>query len=634
MTKYRTCRFALLPLALLSLSPAAMAALEPYGVAVQSYPEPSSTLIKWSSDAPAVTSFRVERRVPAGAWGLVASVGDSTRSVADTALNAGTLYEYRVLALRPGGPGGGYASNLSTYVPPPSSTTAVGYDLAAVPRKFDAQPMNSTSVYLSWQDVTSDETGFKIERRPAGGAWSLATTAAANTQRYRDNGLAAGTSYEYRISALRPVGTALTSGVVGAATPAAGANKIFFIDGANGDDSWSGSEQQPWRTLNKAATALVPGQTVLVRWNATPYTRNNYYAIAVISQQGDANNWTTFKAYPGERPKLRSTYGVNHHGFEVRDARYVVIDGFEVEGHLQQITTAVADQENANAQTGGSVGPITDSNGISVTNLSRHIVVRNNVVHDHPGGGIIANDTDYVTVEYNRVYNTSWHSPYGTSGISYLTSRDADSSTGYRQIVRGNIVSGVQNLYPCKCFGFAQQTDGNGIIIDSQNKFGYTGKTLISNNIVFSNGGRGIHMLNSSNIDVFFNTASLNSQIAITGEGEITVDKADAVRVWNNILVARSDRPANLVRNSTNVDVNHNVVKGGNGFTSTGATGNRLNTDPRFAQGTDTAAYSLRGDSPALNTAGGGALGAGTADVFRAPRTRSGATDVGAVESF
>jgi parallel beta-helix repeat protein len=615
---------------------AAQAAVsEPYNVLVTSYPGITSSLIRWSSDAPAVTSFKVERRLPNGLWSQVALVGDATRSVADSGLAANTLYEYRVLAIRPGGPGGGYASTTYAFAAPPSTTTTYGYDAAVIPRKFDAQPMSPTDIYLSWEDVSTDETGFLIERRLAGGSWGTATTAPAGTLRYRDTGLAPGSSYEYRISALRPVGSAVTSAVVKASTPAVGEDKIFFVDGVRGDDNWPGSEGQPWRTIQHAADMLMPGQTVLVRWTATPYTRSNYYAIVVIQQQGDSNNYTTFKAYPGERPKLRSTYGVNYHGFEVKGGQYVVIDGFEVEGHLKDITSAVADQENASAQAGGSIGPITDSNGISVDNGAHHVIVRNNAVHDHPGGGINSIQSDYVTVEYNRVYNTSWYSPYGTSGISYLQSANADTNTStYRQVIRGNIVSGAQNLYPCKCYQFRQQTDGNGIIMDTFNSSGYTGKTLVSNNIVFNNGGRGIHVLKSSNVDVFFNTAVRNGQIAITGEGEVTVDQSNGVRAWNNILVSRSDRPSNLVRSATAVDFNYNIVFGGNGFTGTGASGNRLNTDPRFAQGQDVDAFRLRGDSPALNSAGGGGEGVATLDVYRALRTRSGATDVGAAESF
>lgn len=633
-TVVKYCRLALCCLVLLHAGLAQAAVSEPYNVLVTSYPGVSSALIRWDADSPAVSSFKVERRLPAGMWSPVATVGNTVYSAPDGGLAAGTLYEYRVLALRPGGPGGGYASTTYSFATPPSTTTTFGYDAAVIPRKFDAQPMSATEIYLSWEDASTDATGFLIERRLGSGAWGTVTTAAATLRRYRDTGLAAGSAYEYRISVLRPVGTAVTSSTVKASTPAAGPAKIFFVDGANGNNAWPGTESQPWATLQYAANQLTPGQTVLVRWTATPYTRNNYYAIVVIGQQGDANNYTTFKAYPGERPKLRSTYGVNYHGFEVNAAQFVVIDGFEIEGHLQDITTTVADQENANAQAGGSIGPITDSNGITVDNGAHHIIIRNNLVHHHPGGGINSLSSDYVNIEYNRVYNTSWYSPYGTSGISYLTPVNADNYTsGYRQTVRGNIVSGVQNLYPSKAFHYIQPTDGNGIILDTFQQNGYNGKTLVTDNIVFDNGGRGIHLLRTSNADVFFNTTVRNSQIAITGEGEITVDKSSDVRVWNNILVSRTDRPSNLVRASTLIDINYNIVFGGNGFTGTGATGNRLNTDPRFAQGQDIYAFKLRGDSPALNTAGGG-LSVQPFDAYRAPRTRSGLTDVGAAESF
>jgi hypothetical protein len=58
------------------------------------------------------------------------------------------------------------------------------------------------TVTLSWSDPSGSETGFVLERRPAGGGafWSNRVAVAANTTNYTEYGVAAG-NYEYRVSA-------------------------------------------------------------------------------------------------------------------------------------------------------------------------------------------------------------------------------------------------------------------------------------------------------------------------------------------------------------------------------------------------------------------------------------------------
>src|SRR5206468_1146138 len=108
---------------------------------------------------------------------------------------------------------------------------------------------------------------------------------------------------------------------------------------------------------------------------------------------------------------------------------------------------------------------------------------------------------------------------YGTSGISFLTSTNVGTdTTNYRQIVRGNAVSSVRNDYPCQCDSYKSKTDGNGIIVDTLRKGGYTGRTLIENNLVFQNGARGIHVFNSANVDIFNNTTDQNGQVTETAQ--------------------------------------------------------------------------------------------------------------------
>jgi parallel beta-helix repeat protein len=286
------------------------------------------------------------------------------------------------------------------------------------------------------------------------------------------------------------------------------------------------------------------------------------------------------------------------------------------------------------------IGATVDSNGISIAgktiNKTHHVVVRNNVVHDTPGAGIAANFVDYVTLDGNRIWNTSAYSPYGTSGLSMLTPYNFDTNTAtYRNTLTNNVVSEAINLFPCNCFGFKQPTDGNGIILDTFNKNAYAGRTLVANNIVFNNGGRGIHALNSAYIDVFGNTMVRNSTQQITGEGEISTQKSKFIRVYNNIMVASADRPLTNFNaaTDTNIDISHNLMFGGNRTQPTpGAVDNRV-ADPRFVATSGPSMFQPAANSPAIDAAYGPAV-LTPYDAGYGPRVRGNAADLGAIEAF
>ena len=278
------------------------------------------------------------------------------------------------------------------------------------------------------------------------------------------------------------------------------------------------------------------------------------------------------------------------------------------------------------------------NNGIAVMSstgaIAHHITIRNNDVANFSCGCVGTVGADYVTIENNRVDKCGWYSSYGGSGISMLSSRNSDSSTtGYRNIVRGNVATRSKNLVPCGCYGYRQPTDGNGIIIDSFVGTGYSGKTLIENNVVSDNGGRGIHVFKAGNVDVSFNTVVRNGTVAGTADGEITAINASNVRAWNNVIVALADRPTNSASGSTGIDFNYNVVFGGNKpFNATGNTGNTVGVDPLFVNGSGNDKFRLGPGGRAIDAAGG-TVAAPSSDAFGAPRPLGLRADVGAVES-
>ena len=88
------------------------------------------------------------------------------------------------------------------------------------PASLLATAASSTRVNLSWQDLASNETGFKIERSTNGVTFSQIATAAANVTSYADTTVTAGKTYTYRVCAYNAAGNSAYSLLASATTPA------------------------------------------------------------------------------------------------------------------------------------------------------------------------------------------------------------------------------------------------------------------------------------------------------------------------------------------------------------------------------------------------------------------------------
>jgi hypothetical protein len=278
----------------------AFAAGEATQLAVASYPAPSSAWLSWASDAPAGSSFRIERRAAGSrAWYALATLPASARSFADGGLRLDESDEHRLVTLACGA--ALVSPQTALLATPSAASTQAGYDDAAAPRRVDAQAVSPTEVIVTWADQTPDETHFRIERRQAGGSWSAIGTAAADATLYKDAGLSPGATYEYRVSAERAGLPSATSAARLAPTPPTGSgNWLRYVDGsACNTGSNAGTINNPWKTIQLAAWSLAAGQTVLVRNRADCATPTVYkttanattgkHAFAVVDISNDVN---------------------------------------------------------------------------------------------------------------------------------------------------------------------------------------------------------------------------------------------------------------------------------------------------------------------------------------------------------
>ena len=171
--------------------------------------------LQWTDDSSDATSFVVEYRAARTEdWTVFpaeAPAGSTTTSV--TGLAAGTSHDFRV-----------YAKHGTNGLASPSDVIRVGAFRAPVPpTNVAAAPAGGSAVRLTWTDTSDDETGFEIEYREANpGVWrKFETEAPADAESIVVTGLAADTSYEFRVLAKSAAGLSSPS-PVGAATTGSG----------------------------------------------------------------------------------------------------------------------------------------------------------------------------------------------------------------------------------------------------------------------------------------------------------------------------------------------------------------------------------------------------------------------------
>jgi parallel beta-helix repeat protein len=260
----------------------------------------------------------------------------------------------------------------------------------------------------------------------------------------------------------------------------------------------------------------------------------------------------------------------------------------------------------------------------------------NNKVFKCGGAGISSIQADYVTIEKNKVFNNSWYTVYSTSGISTWQNWRFDNSQGYKTIIRNNKVYNNRNYIPWLAMG--KIVDGNGIIIDDSKNTqngsslgAYTGRTLVANNIVFNNGGSGIHAYESEHVDIINNTAYMNSQSPELNDGEIFANTSADVNIVNNILFTQPGKRVNSNYNNNNVYYDYNIYFNSQDIAVKGA--HDLIVDPKFVSSvTNPAQLDLRlqPNSPAINN--GLVWKVVTSDYASNPRPSTNRYDIGAYE--
>lgn len=106
----------------------------------------------------------------------------------------------------------------------------VGVALPAAPSCLTATGVGSDQINLVWADNSVGETGFKIERKPNGGTYSVIDTAGENVTAYQDSPIASGT-YCYRVAAYTASGdSGYSNESCGATTMDSAFERVYVTD--------------------------------------------------------------------------------------------------------------------------------------------------------------------------------------------------------------------------------------------------------------------------------------------------------------------------------------------------------------------------------------------------------------------
>ena len=152
-----------------------------------------------ATDNTGVTGYRLERCTNAGCNNFVQIATPPGTSYTDIGLAAATSYTYRVRAVDAATNLGPYSNSSTTITTAPADTTP-----PTAPTNLVAAATSASEVGLTWTAATDNTgvTGYRLERCTNAGCNNFVQIATPPGTSYTDIGLAAATSYTYRVRAV------------------------------------------------------------------------------------------------------------------------------------------------------------------------------------------------------------------------------------------------------------------------------------------------------------------------------------------------------------------------------------------------------------------------------------------------
>jgi large repetitive protein len=272
----------------------ASALIAPTNLAATTY-NSNQVDLSWTDNTSSETGYRILRRLTSSTSNtleLVTTIAANSTLYSVTGLNSSTGYTFAVAAVNAAGA-------VATSGTVTATTTA---NPMIAPTGLSAVAISGTQINLAWTDTSSDETGFRVLRRPNNSSsssttpWTIVTTTAANVTTYENTGLSAATSYTYAVASVNAIGDYAISAVANATTlstalTAPGEFSAKAISDTRIDLTWTDTTTvetgyRVMRKLTSGSAALVTVATLAA--NATSYsdtglTAATGYTYAVVA---------------------------------------------------------------------------------------------------------------------------------------------------------------------------------------------------------------------------------------------------------------------------------------------------------------------------------------------------------------
>ncbi len=412
-----------------------------------------------------------------------------------------------------------------------------------------------------------------------------------------------------------------------------------------GDDNHPGTLDQPWRTIQKAADTLQPGDTVFIRGG----TYQEHVQVHINGSPGDP---ITFRNYPGETVIIDGQGGIPTN-------RYAGLIQIDARDYIQMIGLHVI---NSN------------SYGIKVTGSSDHILVQDCEVAHSKDGGIIfetyQGSPTNVTVDGCEVHGNNArgldaaHEAISMDGVDTFEIMNnhvydngeegidakVGSSNGkiHHNRVHDNngpniYVDAADNIliYNNEVFGTRGVKPGIMLAVEDYASKDVTFNVDIYNNLIYDNNSGIGFWIESSAMDYasIHNVRIINNTIhSNESNGGLWIMNAPTngysdIVVRNNIFWENDANGLDEIRDSTtsgqfsSFNVDHNLFESG-AMSDTYGEVPVLTSDVRFVD-TYQHDYQLLPGSPAIDS---GADVEFLTDFDGNPRTQGAGTDIGAFE--
>jgi parallel beta-helix repeat protein len=183
--------------------------------------------LSWTDNSTDEWGFKIERQTAAGPITTIVTAAN-VRTFNNTGLTANTRYSYRIFSYN--------GSGNSSY----SWTITVSTTTPAAPKNLLATTTGALEIALTWTSGSSDVTGFLLERTDAAG--TIKQIPIPLSQPYLDSGLAATTTYSYRIRACNGSLNSAYSNT--SSTKTTTATGPYYFD-PNAVHGW-GTQASPW----------------------------------------------------------------------------------------------------------------------------------------------------------------------------------------------------------------------------------------------------------------------------------------------------------------------------------------------------------------------------------------------------